>query len=276
MPIKATDLVLDVGSGGNPHPAADVLLEKYLDPGHRFVPMVADRPTVLADACKMPFKDKAFDFTIASHVLEHMDDPARFLLELQRVSKAGYIEVPSVLFERLVPYDVHLLEIGERKGQLIIHKKASARPDRAISDLDLISESARWRKIFYDNPELFHVCFVWTGEIKFKILNPETSLSWFKPPSIRSQGEVIDSPRANSLRGLGLLCLRRIYRARKTGRLDLHSVLACPECHGALRAAEGRLLCEGCQVAYATERFYDFNSASSITASDRGGAHAKC
>src|ERR1700745_2871450 len=82
LPIKSTDLVLDVGSGSNPHPAADVLLERYLDPRHRYSPMVIDRPTVLADACKMPFRDKSFDFVIAFHVLEHVSDPTSFLKEL--------------------------------------------------------------------------------------------------------------------------------------------------------------------------------------------------
>ncbi len=69
LPIKRDALVLDVGSGSNPHPAADVLLEKYVDITHRYSPLVADRPTILADACKMPFKDKAFDYVIAFHVL---------------------------------------------------------------------------------------------------------------------------------------------------------------------------------------------------------------
>src|SRR5215468_9747211 len=109
LPIKPSDLVLDVGSGGNPHPAADFLLERYLDPRHRHSAMVIDRPTVLADACRMPFRDKAFDYTIAFHVLEHLRDPGAFLRELQRVSRAGYIETPNALFERIVPYDVHLL-----------------------------------------------------------------------------------------------------------------------------------------------------------------------
>ena len=94
LPIKSSDLVLDVGSGSSPH-RADVLLERYLDPKHRYRAMVIDRPTVLADACKTPFRDKAFDFVIAFHVLEHVPDPAAFLNELQRIGKAGYIETPN-------------------------------------------------------------------------------------------------------------------------------------------------------------------------------------
>jgi hypothetical protein len=59
LPIGKSDLVLDVGSGGNPHPRADVLLEKYLDNTHRHSALVADRSTLWADACRMPFRDKS-------------------------------------------------------------------------------------------------------------------------------------------------------------------------------------------------------------------------
>src|SRR5437870_3247712 len=85
LPIKPSDLVLDVGSGSNPHPAADILLERYIDTKHRYDQLVADRPIVLGDACKMPFRDKAFDYIIAFHVLEHVRTPETFLKELVRV-----------------------------------------------------------------------------------------------------------------------------------------------------------------------------------------------
>lgn len=138
LPIRNSDLVLDVGSGSSPHPAADVLAERYIDPKHRYSAMVIDRPTVLADACKMPFRDKTFDFVIAFHVLEHISDPSSFLNELQRIGKAGYIETPNAVFERLVPYDVHLLEIMNINDMLIINKKAAARPDHFLNELDLL------------------------------------------------------------------------------------------------------------------------------------------
>lgn len=46
-----------------------------------------------------PFKDKQFDFSICSHTLEDLRDPLFVCSELVRVSKAGYIEVPSRLWE---------------------------------------------------------------------------------------------------------------------------------------------------------------------------------
>ena len=46
---------------------------------------------------KLPFKDKEFDFVIASHVIEHVEDFEFFVRELERISNKGYIELPSSL-----------------------------------------------------------------------------------------------------------------------------------------------------------------------------------
>lgn len=46
-----------------------------------------------------PFQDKQFDYVTCSHVLEDIRDPLWVCSELIRVSKAGYIEVPSRLYE---------------------------------------------------------------------------------------------------------------------------------------------------------------------------------
>jgi SAM-dependent methyltransferase len=262
LPIKPSDLVLDVGSGSNPHPAADVLLERYLDPKHRYSPMVIDRPTVLADACKMPFRDKAFDYVVAFHVLEHVNDPASLLMELQRVAKAGYIETPNALFERLVPYDVHLLEIMNIEETLIIHKKSSAKPDQFLNDLDLIKHSARWNRFFYGNPELFHVRYFWEGKIRFKVINPETSLDWFVDPQSKTidEAEISEEPLSNGARSLGLSLLRKYHKARKKRKVKLFEVLACPECHSDLGQVGQDLICQACKMAYPSFPVPDFNS----------------
>ncbi len=51
---------------------------------------------------KLPFKDNEFDFVIASHVIEHVKDFQFFIAELERISKKGYIELPSRLGDNLV------------------------------------------------------------------------------------------------------------------------------------------------------------------------------
>ncbi len=51
---------------------------------------------------KLPFKDKEFDFVIASHVIEHIEDFQFFVKEIERISSRGYIELPTRLGDNLV------------------------------------------------------------------------------------------------------------------------------------------------------------------------------
>jgi ubiquinone/menaquinone biosynthesis C-methylase UbiE len=51
---------------------------------------------------KLPFKDNEFDFVIASHVIEHVEDFQFFIKELERVAKKGYIELPTRLGDNLI------------------------------------------------------------------------------------------------------------------------------------------------------------------------------
>ena len=50
---------------------------------------------------KLPFKDKEFDYVVLSHVLEHVPNLIEFVDEVQRISKAGYIELPTKLADNL-------------------------------------------------------------------------------------------------------------------------------------------------------------------------------
>lgn len=260
LPFDAGALVLDVGSGGNPHPAADVLLEKYVDSTHRFDSMVTDRPTVLADACKMPFKDKAFDFTLAFHVLEHMHNPQVFLGELERVGKAGYIETPNAIFERLIPYDIHLLEVMEIDGVLRIHKKSSAQPDNYLNGLNLTTKNAQWREFFYANPQLFHVTHVWKDRIRYEVVNPEISTAWFIDPDIElpADAQLCSDRKELGIRAWGLTAIRWWYRRRKRP-VDLNQLLVCPECHGDLGIDENYYRCPACASRYSRHPLPDFN-----------------
>lgn len=103
-------LVLDVGGAADPFPRADWIidLQPYErrgqlsgcpDPGgERFGP----ESWVQRDICERrawPFSDRQFDFAICSHTLEDVRDPVWVCAELQRVAKAGYIEVPAVSYE---------------------------------------------------------------------------------------------------------------------------------------------------------------------------------
>lgn len=117
--INKSDVVLDVGSGNNPHPRANVLVDKFIESDlHRAgtVRMFSHQKLVQADGEHMPFDDKSFDYVISSHVLEHVEDPELFVSELCRVGRRGYIETPSLPGEFMVPKATHrwlLLELND-------------------------------------------------------------------------------------------------------------------------------------------------------------------
>ena len=51
---------------------------------------------------KLPFKDNEFDFVITSHVIEHVEDFQFFINEIERITKQGYIELPTRLGDNIV------------------------------------------------------------------------------------------------------------------------------------------------------------------------------
>jgi glycosyltransferase involved in cell wall biosynthesis len=117
--------VLDVGSGHQPNRRANVIVERYLgETIHRTTQKVLipiDKNMIIGDAHKLPFKDKNFDFVIASHIAEHVDDPVKFCEELQRVAVNGYLETPGPLTEFLLPAKSHKWVV-KKSGEEIIFK----------------------------------------------------------------------------------------------------------------------------------------------------------
>jgi len=119
-------LVVDIGSGHQPHPRADVLVDRFLLQTPERVGQVAVLPAgksfVVADACALPFRDNAFDFVVCSHVAEHLDAPGPFCAELSRVGKKGYLETPSRFTEQLRPQLVHRWFVSARNGALVFER----------------------------------------------------------------------------------------------------------------------------------------------------------
>ncbi|WOE74801.1 methyltransferase domain-containing protein [Alterisphingorhabdus coralli] len=256
VPMFSKGLVLDVGSGANPHPFADVLLEKYLDNTHRFKAAKIDRPTVLGDASKMPFKDNAFQHSLAYHVLEHLHEPGQFLDELQRISVGGYIETPNALYERIHPFDVHLLEVFNLNDTLYIHKKSGPVGDDFIGEMDLLSQDSDWSKFFYSNPKMFHTQYYWNKEISYRILNDSADTSWFDDPSTATSHHMPAGSSGNSPRAGLISLLKKLNRKR----FDLDSILACPECKSDVKRENDIYTCTGCGLKYSAVPIPDFNN----------------
>ena len=89
--------ILDIGCGYRAHQSASVIADVQDLSKH-----YKEKKFIKIDGKKLPFKDKEFDFIIASHVIEHVEDFEFFIKELERVSTKGYIELPSRLGDNLV------------------------------------------------------------------------------------------------------------------------------------------------------------------------------
>ena len=89
--------VLDIGCGYTPNKYATEIADQQdlsnFYKGRKFIKI---------NEKVLPFHDKEFDFVIASHVIEHVQDFEFFLKELERISNKGYIELPSRLGDNLV------------------------------------------------------------------------------------------------------------------------------------------------------------------------------
>ena len=66
-PVHSDALVLEVGSGGSPYARSDVLLDAHFESRERhWVPLVADRPTVVGFVEKLPFRDSLYNINYIS------------------------------------------------------------------------------------------------------------------------------------------------------------------------------------------------------------------
>lgn len=265
LPIKNSAIVLDVGSGNNPHPRADVLLDRFAGAAHRGgTQMVIDRLAVIGDATRLPFKDKSFDFIIASHILEHMSNPELFLAEIQRVGKAGYIETPNFIGESLVPCIAHCLEVAVINNTLHIKKKIAPVDNVYVNQLDVLNNDKEWRSLYHNNPSLFHVRYYWNEVINFHIFNPNQPCDWVDELHNQSESEVNESPKSDthlSWRSVG----SRIYsslqtkmRKKRLKNFDILSILVCPQCKSELKIEKHKMHCVLCNVNYSKKNTINF------------------
>ena len=114
--------ILDIGCGYNANKNATTVCDiQDLSSFYK------DKNFIKLNNKNLPFEDGEFDFVIASHVLEHVDDIYFFIKELERVSSKGYIEVPTILEDNLVfeNKNDHLwhLKFDDIKNQLIISNR---------------------------------------------------------------------------------------------------------------------------------------------------------
>ena len=154
--------ILDIGCGYTPHQNASVICDVQ-----DLTNFYKDKKFVKLNEKTLPFKDQEFDFVIASHVLEHVEDIDFFIKELQRVSTKGYIELPTILEDNLVFENKkdHLwhMEFEDNKNELQISKKVQyLEPVITVSSIKKFSKYFRQSLIL----ELY-----WEKSIDFKIVS---------------------------------------------------------------------------------------------------------
>ena len=125
---------------------------------------------------KLPFADKEFNFIIASHVLEHVEDIEYFIKELERVANSGYIEVPTRLEDNLVDVNekAHIwwINFDDINNSLFITKRK-----QIIEPFLSVSTIQNLRKFFRDSlvTEIF-----WESKINYLISESSNDLELYK------------------------------------------------------------------------------------------------
>ena len=135
--------ILDIGCGYNASKFAKVICDVQDLSNH-----YQDKKFIRLTEKKLPFKDKEFDFVIASHVMEHVEDIDFFIKELERVSKKGYIELPTMLEDNLVFENKkdHLwhMDFDDVGNKLLISKKVQYfEPVLTVSTIKKLNEVFR-------------------------------------------------------------------------------------------------------------------------------------
>lgn len=114
---QANTTILDIGVNAEEYSATDNFLEKQYPYPQNITVVATDNletftqryphiKSVQADGRALPFADNSFDIAYSNAVIEHVGDQAdqkRFLSELYRVSREGFLTTPN----RLFPIEVH-------------------------------------------------------------------------------------------------------------------------------------------------------------------------
>ena len=172
--------VLEIGSGSAPNPQADVLIDRDLHDDTertRREPLRRDgRPLIAADGAALPFANQSFDLAIADSVLEHADDPTRFLDEMARVARRGMVVVPTTFAERVFYRPFHRFTFILDGGTLVIRPKNF--PDVFGGLFDYLAHFDRdFGRFARDHRWLFNLVYEWEGRPSYRLdaYDPERS-----------------------------------------------------------------------------------------------------
>ena len=154
--------ILDIGCGYRPHPKANTVADVQ-----NFKDLYKDKRFVQILNKNLPFKDKEFDFVIASHVIEHVNDFEFFIKELERISTKGYIELPTRLADNLV-YENKNDHIWWFCYDDISNNLIASKKNQIINPFINVSTAKLFEKLFRES---FVIELFWEKKIEYKIDN---------------------------------------------------------------------------------------------------------
>jgi len=191
LSINKNDYVLEVGGGHNPHKRSNVVVDKFTDDNtHRAADLkvLKNQKFLQADGESLPFKDKEFNYVICCHVLEHVENPQKFLSEQTRVASRGYIETPSLLGCYLSPKKSHKWVLLDIDGKIVMYDKKLIGFDPPL-DLSYLflrylpSHAVGFKILQRTHPEIMTMNYEWKDDIEV-LVNPDNDyyLKYFKEP----------------------------------------------------------------------------------------------
>ena len=155
--------ILDIGCGYTAHNRATTIADvqdfsKFYQNKKKFIKI---------ENKTLPFKDKEFDFVIASHVIEHVEDFGFFINELERISNKGYIELPTrlgdnLIFENTTDHIWWFVFDDNEKKLLATKRKQTLEPFLSVATGRKLTESFR---------ESLVIELIWKDKINFCLDN---------------------------------------------------------------------------------------------------------
>ena len=175
-------IVVDIGSGGSPSPIANILTDFFPDDSiHRSRPIDEGRPIVICSVEAMPFKERSFDFSICSHVLEHVPCPNKAAYEISRISKAGYIETPAYGKDILIGTgSMHQWQVVLNSNQLHFFpytvKQKESHSNSPFMSIWSDEVYHPLQEYFWNHVDLFNVCYLWDKDINLLVHDERNKL----------------------------------------------------------------------------------------------------
>ena len=154
--------VLDIGCGYRAHPQATVIADVQ-----DFSNFYKEKKFIQVKTEALPFKDKEFDFVIASHVIEHTKDFEFFIKELERITNKGYIELPTRLGDNLV-FENQTDHIWWFSYNDTIKSLIASRKNQLIDSFITVSMAKLFENVFRES---FVLELIWEDKINYKVDN---------------------------------------------------------------------------------------------------------